>query len=429
MGANNAGRNADLDALAAYVSSLTKVSRSPFRNADGTLTAQGAAGEAVFFAKNCQKCHKGRNFTDSTVGTVLAANPFAPAAGEFVLHNVGTLKPTSGNRLGAALPGIDTPTLKGVWQAAPYLHDGSAATLMDVFADATAVTHFGSVLTAQEKADLVQYMLQIDEVDAPPVDPLAAAPTATLDFVSTGKPYSFATMTSNSLAYIDRSYRVLGSPASPLMFLRTAEDDKAVTADEHIKITVPPGTFVYIAYDSRAASLPNWLIAGWVSIPFSEVFSGQSNVTHLNYYRSNTTLSGQVTLGGNQAAGASGALRNYMVVLGLVAPAAAEGPLSATEWAHDKDADGDGLHDEYEAVKLSSPWTIDTGSLGTIPDEDRLAVSGKTAFEDQIDFEAVAPAPPSSGGGGGGGCGFLGVEPLLLLSLAGLARACRRIRR
>jgi hypothetical protein len=121
-----------LDAISSYVTSLDKVSRSPFRSVDGTLTVLGAQGEAIFKSRDCQKCHKGRNFTDSTVGTVVAANPFAPAAGEIVLHDVGTIKPTSGTRLGGgpgSLVGIDTPTLKGLWQTAPYLHDGSAATL------------------------------------------------------------------------------------------------------------------------------------------------------------------------------------------------------------------------------------------------------------------------------------------------------------
>lgn len=36
-------------------------------------------------------------------------------------------------RLGSALSGIDTPTLLGVWATAPYLHDGAAATLDEVF--------------------------------------------------------------------------------------------------------------------------------------------------------------------------------------------------------------------------------------------------------------------------------------------------------
>lgn len=429
---NNAGKDPsalkDLDRLADYVASLSKVSRSPFRNTDGTLTAQGAAGEAVFFAKNCQKCHKGRNFTDSTVGTVLAANPFAPAAGEIVLHDVGTLKPTSGSRLGGALPGIDTPTLKGVWQSAPYLHDGSAATLLDVFQDSTAVAHFGSVLTAQEKADLVRYMLEIDEVDAPPVDPLAPAPTVTLDFVSTGKPYSLAPSATDSLAFIDRSYRLNNSPAFGLIILRQAEDDKDVTADTHIKITVPAGTTVYIAFDTRATTPPTWLTNGFNPYPpFTEQFVGQTGVT-MTYYRSKTPLSGQVTLGGNRAAGvvAPGPLRNYVIIIGRAPSFAAEGPLNKDEWAHDQDADGDGLRDEYEAANLTSPWKIDTAGAN-IPDEDQLAGSGKIAFKDQVDWDIAnppptAPAAPAQGGGGGGGggCGFTGLELIVLWGIARL---------
>lgn len=39
----------------------------------------------------------------------------------------------SGSRLGAVLPGIDTPTLHGLHDARVYLHHGQAATLADVF--------------------------------------------------------------------------------------------------------------------------------------------------------------------------------------------------------------------------------------------------------------------------------------------------------
>ncbi len=422
MGAQNAFRDGDLDALAAYVASLTKVSRSPFRNTDGTLTAQGAAGEAVFTAKNCQKCHTGRNFTDSQVGTgVPSVDVFPPPAG-IILHNVGTLKSTSGQRLGGGpLPGLDTPTLKGLWQSAPYLHDGSAATLLDVFQDSTAVAHFGSVLTDQEKADLVRYMLEIDEVDAPPVDP-TFLPTVTLDFVSTGKPYSLAPSAPDSLAFIDRSYRLLGSPAFGLIILRQAEDDKAVTTTEHIKITVPASTFVYIAYDARATTVPDWLSTGWAPYPFTETFVGQSGVT-LNYWRSNTVLSGQVTLGGNLASGASGALRNYIVIIGQSPSSAVEGPLSKDEWAHDRDADGDGLRDQFEVLQQLSPWIMNTG-VSPIPDEDKTLPSGETVFASQAASEAPAPA---GSGGGGGGCGLIGLEPLALLAaFAALARRRRK---
>ncbi len=122
LGPPKAGRSAELDALAAYVASLdaASVPRSPFRNPDGSMTAEALAGEALFAGLGCADCHAGATFTDST----------APAA---TLHDVGTLRSTSGQRLGAALAGIDTPTLLGVWDTAPYFHDGSAATLDDVF--------------------------------------------------------------------------------------------------------------------------------------------------------------------------------------------------------------------------------------------------------------------------------------------------------
>ena len=49
-----------------------------------------------------------------------------------------------------------TTPLKGLWQHAPYFHDGSAATLEDVGAAYNSQRALG--LTAQEIADLAQYM-------------------------------------------------------------------------------------------------------------------------------------------------------------------------------------------------------------------------------------------------------------------------------
>ena len=103
LGSPKIGLNSDLDALAAYVASLSDYPRSPHRSKDGSLTADGIAGEAIFKRLDCASCHSGNDFTDS--------------AG-FKLHDVGTLKTHSGNRLGEELVGIDTPTLRG-WNTAP----------------------------------------------------------------------------------------------------------------------------------------------------------------------------------------------------------------------------------------------------------------------------------------------------------------------
>ncbi|MCB1033601.1 MAG: hypothetical protein KDD47_07185, partial [Acidobacteria bacterium] len=136
LGAPKTGLSADLDALAAYVISLDagSIPRSPFRGAGGELTAEGLAGRAVFQSMNCTTCHAGVEFTDSTVGTA-------------TLHDVGTIRTSSGQRIGGPLTGLDTPTLSGLWNTAPYFHDGSAPDLEDVF-----VVAGGEILQAEAGA-------------------------------------------------------------------------------------------------------------------------------------------------------------------------------------------------------------------------------------------------------------------------------------
>ncbi len=53
LGDKKAGLSADLDALAAYLGSLSTFAPSPYRNADGTLTTAAQAGRTVFLKTNC----------------------------------------------------------------------------------------------------------------------------------------------------------------------------------------------------------------------------------------------------------------------------------------------------------------------------------------------------------------------------------------
>ena len=110
LGAAKAGRSADLDALAAYVTRLATTPASPWA-ADAD-----EAGARLFAESGCDTCHVPPLYTDS-------------ALGEVRLHDVGTLTAASGERLGGSLDGLDTPTLLGAWETAPYLHDGSAPDL------------------------------------------------------------------------------------------------------------------------------------------------------------------------------------------------------------------------------------------------------------------------------------------------------------
>jgi mono/diheme cytochrome c family protein len=146
-----------LDALAAYVASLNAADASPQRTSAGALTAAAAAGRTIFKRENCAACHGGTAFTNSSSNT---------------LQDVGTIKPTSGARLGGPLTGLDTPTLRGAWQGAPYLHDGSAATIV-----AAIAAHSGPVLNATELAELAAYVAQIDAAET--TAPANAAPTVT----------------------------------------------------------------------------------------------------------------------------------------------------------------------------------------------------------------------------------------------------------
>lgn len=181
----NAGLSADLDALAGYVASLTKAGDSPHR-ASTAPTSETEAGRVIFERENCASCHSGTGFTNS------ALNVFA---------DIGTLKPSSGQRLGAALTGLDVPTLRGLFNTAPYLHDGSAATL-----EAAVLAHRGVSLGGADLAHLAEYLRNLD--DAVPSAP--AAVPATLQLLGTaivGQPFSvqvvFASPLLNSLTNHD----------------------------------------------------------------------------------------------------------------------------------------------------------------------------------------------------------------------------------
>src|SRR5690606_26131297 len=114
---------------------------SPHRNADGSLTAVAAEGKSLFAARGCLVCHGGPDFSGDGLQ----------------LHDVGTLKPTSGGRLGANLPGIDAPTLRDAWSSGSFLHDGSAATVAEAIAAHTALGAFSQ----GDLTRLSAYVLQI----------------------------------------------------------------------------------------------------------------------------------------------------------------------------------------------------------------------------------------------------------------------------
>ncbi len=133
LGSAKAGRSADLDALAAYVTSLAQTPVSPH--------PASPSGEAAFLAAGCADCHPAPAYTDSDLS-------------ELRLHDVGTLTDASGGRLGGELTGIDTPTLLGVFSTGPWLHDGSALTVEDAIR-----AHRTLTLTEVELDEITAFVL------------------------------------------------------------------------------------------------------------------------------------------------------------------------------------------------------------------------------------------------------------------------------
>jgi len=149
LGPPNAGLSEDLDALAAFTLSVTpKGSPFTFRNAG--LMASIERGRTIFNRADvgCNSCHPAPLYTDSA----LSASPF-------ILHDVGT-GDNPDERVG---PAFDTPSLRGIWNTAPYLHDGSAATLRDVMISRNPNDRHGrtSQLSEAELQDLIAFLLSL----------------------------------------------------------------------------------------------------------------------------------------------------------------------------------------------------------------------------------------------------------------------------
>ena len=135
-----------LDALLAYQLSL----RSP-APPKGSFDAVAASRGGRLFSgvAQCASCHKGPTFTD--VDILNGPSPQVP-----FLHEPAEVGMDPRYAARSATGKYRTTPLRGLWQHAPYFHDGSAADLLAV------VNHYDRLfalnLTPSQKADLVEYL-------------------------------------------------------------------------------------------------------------------------------------------------------------------------------------------------------------------------------------------------------------------------------
>ncbi|MDX2038519.1 MAG: cytochrome c peroxidase [Isosphaeraceae bacterium] len=131
-----AATDLEVRAVAAFLGSL-EFPRNPYRTADGGLTEQAKRGEAIFRSAKaaCSSCHSGPEFTDGKI------------------HEVGLETNEDYYR------GYNPPSLRGVYDKDPYLHDRRAKTLEDVITGPHNPENLGGEsLSATEVADLIAYL-------------------------------------------------------------------------------------------------------------------------------------------------------------------------------------------------------------------------------------------------------------------------------
>jgi mono/diheme cytochrome c family protein len=107
----------------------------------GSFDAAAADRGKATFNVNCMRCHVGATLTDNNAG---------------VLHSPSETGQDARYAMRTATKRLRTTPLRALWQHAPYFHDGSAKTLMDV------VEHYnrarGLNLSDAQKRDLVEYL-------------------------------------------------------------------------------------------------------------------------------------------------------------------------------------------------------------------------------------------------------------------------------
>ncbi len=140
-------RGDDLEDLVSYIKAIP-LRPNRYRAPDGELTPAQERGKAIFLRTTrkdgtpipeglqCFVCHSGKYYTNQLVA------------------DVGTGKPTDRSPL------VDTPELTNVVNSAPYLHDGSAGTLEEIWTVFNPKDQHGVTndLVKDELNDLIEYL-------------------------------------------------------------------------------------------------------------------------------------------------------------------------------------------------------------------------------------------------------------------------------
>lgn len=160
LGAPNARRSADLDALAAFLEHGIRPPRAP------TPSGDLSRGRALFAAAGCAGCHGGPHWTISALpGQPGTLDPDGDGVVNAALRDVGSANPADVR----GAEGFDVPSLIGVGLTAPYLHDGSQPTLAALLDSGHPAPGQPRArpLAPDERAALIAFIQSIDATTSP----------------------------------------------------------------------------------------------------------------------------------------------------------------------------------------------------------------------------------------------------------------------
>ena len=182
----NSGLNADLDAIATYLAVGVRAPISPIPS--HSVAAQ--LGRVIFEVQGCQNCHGGKNWTISQIDYTPppVATDVVDAQLVRFLCRVGTFDASlftdnisneirantvNANVQARGVLGFNVPSLISVFNSAPYLHSGAAASIDDVLKNVTHRTagrpdHLDFLGVPLFRRLLVQFVTAIDR-DTEPV--------------------------------------------------------------------------------------------------------------------------------------------------------------------------------------------------------------------------------------------------------------------
>lgn len=126
---------------------------------------------------------------------------------------------------------------------------------------------------------------------------------AMLSYADVGRPY-----------YVDRNYVLTTVPEDLVRakLVMTANNDRTQADSRFLIVQLSKSALVYVAYDDRATSVPNWLDANFVK---SDRYLGTSESGNRLRLWQGYFPAGRVIMGGNAAVGSRGSQMMYVVLI------------------------------------------------------------------------------------------------------------------